>query len=61
MWHYYSGDSLLIHLIDLSGSYTSHVIGLDIKGFKLPDSLFAKEFPQHRNIIEQLVRLDLRN
>ena len=36
MWHYYSGDPLIVHMIDKNGIYSTQVIGPNIeKGEKL--------------------------
>jgi predicted cupin superfamily sugar epimerase len=30
MWHFYAGDSLLIHMIDAQGNYSSQTIGASL-------------------------------
>ena len=36
MWHYYSGDSLVVHMIDPEGKYSNQVIGLDVTKGEMP-------------------------
>lgn len=36
IWHFYSGSPLAVHVIDLDGNYTKHLIGMDIEKGYLP-------------------------
>ena len=36
MWHFYEGDPLVVHMIDLDGNYKSQEIGLDLEKGQLP-------------------------
>jgi predicted cupin superfamily sugar epimerase len=36
MWHFYEGDPLVVHMIDLEGKYLRQEIGLDIENGQLP-------------------------
>jgi len=49
MWHFYDGDGLTIHELNLDGRYTEHQLGLDLEGVEEPQlvvkgkSWFASE------------------
>lgn len=36
VWHFYSGAPLAVHVIDLNGNYTKHLIGMDIENGYFP-------------------------
>lgn len=36
IWHFYSGSPLAVHVIDLDGNYTKHLIGMDLENGYLP-------------------------
>ncbi|MEQ8625194.1 MAG: cupin domain-containing protein [Vicingaceae bacterium] len=36
MWHYYAGDPLIVHMIDVDGNYTNQKIGNDFLNNELP-------------------------
>lgn len=36
IWHFYSGSPLAVHVIDLDGNYTKHLIGMDIENGYFP-------------------------
>lgn len=36
IWHFYSGSPLAVHVIDLEGKYTKHIIGMDLDKGYLP-------------------------
>lgn len=39
MWHFYYGEPLIVHVIELSGKYTKLAIGLDIEKGQTPQAL----------------------
>lgn len=49
MWHFYDGDGLTIHELNLDGRYIKHQLGLDLEGVEEPqlvvkaNSWFASE------------------
>ncbi len=36
VWHYYTGSSLYVHVIDKTGKYARHTVGLDIENGATP-------------------------
>lgn len=36
IWHFYSGSPLAVHVIDLDGNYTKHIIGMNIENNQFP-------------------------
>ena len=36
IWHFYSGSPLAVHVIDIDGNYTKHIIGMDIENNQFP-------------------------
>jgi predicted cupin superfamily sugar epimerase len=36
IWHFYEGSPLYVHVIDQSGNYTRHSVGLDIENGQVP-------------------------
>ena len=39
MWHFYYGDPLIVHVIELDGSYTKLSIGLDLEKGQTPQAV----------------------
>ena len=39
MWHFYYGDPLIVHVIELDGSYTKLSIGLDLEKGQIPQAV----------------------
>jgi predicted cupin superfamily sugar epimerase len=36
VWHFYAGSSLYVHVIDTSGKYVRHVVGVDVANGAVP-------------------------
>jgi len=36
VWHYYTGSSLFVHVIDTKGNYTRHKVGINVNNGELP-------------------------
>ena len=39
MWHFYYGDPLIVHVIELDGTYTKLSIGLDLEKGQIPQAV----------------------